>query len=94
MDDISEDGVVRMFWIDAFDKNDGTVFLFGKVMNKETSKYVSCCLAVKNIERSLFALPRDSNLEDGRELMAISVPNLNFAIRRSCVLCQLSQGIL
>ena len=47
-----------LFWLDAYDKGDGTVFLFGKVLNKENGKYLSCSLAVHNIERSVFALPK------------------------------------
>jgi DNA polymerase alpha subunit A len=54
---MEDDGSIYMYWIDAFEKN-GNVFLFGKVMHKETQTYVSCCINIKGIERNLFILPR------------------------------------
>ena len=58
------DGVktVRMFWFDACEdtlNNPGVVFLFGKIWSEEDESFYSCCLAVRNIERSLFVLPRN-----------------------------------
>lgn len=37
----------------------GVVFLFGKVWIKSAETYVSCCVMVKNIERTLYFLPRE-----------------------------------
>lgn len=38
--------------------NAGTVYLFGKVWVEKSKAYASCCLAVKNIARKLYFLPR------------------------------------
>ena len=36
----------------------GVVYLFGKVWIESAKAHVSCCVAVKNIERKVFLLPR------------------------------------
>ncbi|CEP11993.1 hypothetical protein [Parasitella parasitica] len=65
MDIIEEDGHLHMWWYDAYERKEkGYVYLFGKVLNKGTNKYVSCCVTVKNIERNLFVLPRKHLLDD------------------------------
>jgi DNA polymerase alpha subunit A len=59
MDIFEADGHLKMWWYDAYERREkGYVYLFGKVLNKGTNKYVSCCVTVKNIERNLFVLPR------------------------------------
>jgi hypothetical protein len=59
MDIFESDGHLKMWWYDAYERKEkGYVYLFGKVLNKGTNKYVSCCVTVKNIERNLFVLPR------------------------------------
>jgi len=55
------DGTLRMFWIDACEER-GVIYLFGKAWNGQTKSYVSCCVVVKNIERNLFVLPRETIL--------------------------------
>ncbi len=37
----------------------GIVYLFGKVYIESAKTYVSCSVCVKNIERSVFLLPRE-----------------------------------
>ncbi|KAJ8980710.1 hypothetical protein NQ317_019204 [Molorchus minor] len=44
-------------------KQKGTVFLFGKTYCDNTKSYLSCCVAVRNIERQLFFLPRPNVLD-------------------------------
>jgi len=49
--------------LDAFEdvfKQPGVVFLFGKVKPTNVNTYVSCCVVVKNIERRMFLLPKNS----------------------------------
>lgn len=59
MDILEADSHLKMWWYDAYERRErGYVYLFGKVLNKGTNKYVSCCVTVKNIERNLFVLPR------------------------------------
>ncbi|KAG9067392.1 DNA-directed DNA polymerase alpha catalytic subunit pol1 [Linnemannia hyalina] len=57
-----EDGTLRMYWIDACEIR-GVVYLFGKVLQKSTNTYVSCCVAVHNMERNLFVLPRSHRVD-------------------------------
>lgn len=38
----------------------GVVFLFGKVWIESATTYVSCCVTVKNIERTVYLLPRET----------------------------------
>ncbi|KAI8922812.1 DNA polymerase family B-domain-containing protein [Entophlyctis helioformis] len=60
---LEADGSLNMFWFDCMEKN-GVVYLFGKVLQASTGKYVSCCLIVKNIQRNVFLLPRRKRLDD------------------------------
>lgn len=57
--------VLRFFYWDAHEEmfsQPGTVYLFGKVWIESAKAYVSCCVAVKNIERRIFLLPREQRL--------------------------------
>ncbi|EFJ15342.1 hypothetical protein SELMODRAFT_234261 [Selaginella moellendorffii] len=62
-----EMGNLSFFFLDAYEEafgaNAGTVFLFGKV--QRGGKYVSCCVAVRNIQRCVFAVPGPSVFPDG-----------------------------
>lgn len=64
--------VLRFFWIDAFEDRyhqPGTVFLFGKVWIEASKCHVSCCVAVKNIQRQLYVLPRETRVDkNGKDL--------------------------
>lgn len=64
VDILEENGNLKMWWYDAYERREkGYVYIFGKVLNKKTNKYVSCCVTVKNIERNLFVLPRKFELD-------------------------------
>lgn len=64
MDIFESNGHLKMWWYDAYERREkGYVYVFGKVLNKKTNKYVSCCVTVKNIERNLFVLPRKFELD-------------------------------
>ena len=65
-DAIEDDGSLNFFWTDYTEAN-GSLCLFGKVLNKKTETYVSCFVKVDNILRKLFFLPRQHRLEDGEE---------------------------
>ncbi|KAK0061049.1 DNA polymerase alpha catalytic subunit [Biomphalaria pfeifferi] len=57
----ADEPVLQFYWLDAFEDpyhQPGTVYLFGKVHLEKAKAYVSCCVAVKNIERRIFILPR------------------------------------
>jgi hypothetical protein len=68
--------VFRFFWWDAFEdvaKQPGVVFLFGKTYHDKTKSYLSCCLAVRNIERRLFFLPRTTEKNSDKPVTAQDV---------------------
>ncbi|XP_029004027.1 DNA polymerase alpha catalytic subunit [Betta splendens] len=54
--------VFRFYWLDAFEEpytQPGVVYLFGKVWIESAESHVSCCVTIKNIERTLYFLPRE-----------------------------------
>ncbi|XP_067343066.1 DNA polymerase alpha catalytic subunit isoform X2 [Channa argus] len=54
--------VFRFYWLDAFEdpySQPGVVYLFGKVWIESAKSHVSCCVTVKNIERTMYLLPRE-----------------------------------
>ncbi|KAI0115214.1 hypothetical protein F4814DRAFT_311729 [Daldinia grandis] len=65
-DAIEEDGSLNMFWTDYTDVN-GSLCLFGKVLNKKTKTYVSCFTKVDNILRKLYFLPRQFRQKNGQD---------------------------
>ncbi|KAJ7319534.1 hypothetical protein JRQ81_019045 [Phrynocephalus forsythii] len=63
-----EDGqqVFRFYWLDAYEdqyNQPGVVYLFGKVWIESAKSYVSCCVTVKNIERTVYLLPREWRID-------------------------------
>lgn len=54
---MEKDGSLRFFWLDHLEQ-DGIVHLVGKVLDKQTGKYVSACVSVTGIERCLYVKPR------------------------------------
>ena len=65
-DAVEEDGSLNMFWTDYTEVN-GSLCLFGKVLNKKTGHYVSCFVKVDNILRKLYFLPRKHRAQHGVE---------------------------
>lgn len=61
-DAIEEDGSLNMFWTDYTEEN-GSLCLFGKVLNKKTGRHVSCFVKVDNILRKLYFLPRKHHVQ-------------------------------
>lgn len=59
-----DDRSVHFFWLDHFEIQ-GTVHLFGKVWDRSSDRYVSCCVSVGGIERCIFLQPRDKMLVNG-----------------------------
>ncbi|XP_041670511.1 DNA polymerase alpha catalytic subunit [Cheilinus undulatus] len=54
--------VFRFYWLDAFEdpySQPGVVYLFGKVWIESAKSHVSCCVTVRNIERTMYFLPRE-----------------------------------
>lgn len=63
-DAIEADGSLNFFWTDYTEVN-GSLCLFGKVLNKKTNSYSSSLVKVDNILRKLYFLPRKQRLRDG-----------------------------
>ncbi|KAG8406823.1 DNA-directed DNA polymerase alpha catalytic subunit pol1 [Metarhizium acridum] len=63
-DAIEADGSLNFFWTDYTEIN-GSLCLFGKVLNKKTQSYVSCFVQIDNILRKLYFLPRQQRVRDG-----------------------------
>ncbi|XP_017650998.1 DNA polymerase alpha catalytic subunit isoform X3 [Nannospalax galili] len=67
-----DEQVFQFYWLDAYEdpyNQPGVVFLFGKVWIESAKTHVSCCVMVKNIERTLYFLPREMkmDLKTGKE---------------------------
>lgn len=58
VDAIETDGSLQLYWLD-FTEIQGKLYLIGKVLDKSSKKYVSCCLGIDGLERNLFVVPRD-----------------------------------
>ncbi|XP_077230680.1 DNA-directed DNA polymerase [Tasmannia lanceolata] len=63
---LDSDGSLPFYMIDAYEElhgaNLGNLYLFGKV--KAGNAYLSCCVVVKNMQRSLYAIPNGSVFPD------------------------------
>ncbi|XP_030058230.1 DNA polymerase alpha catalytic subunit isoform X2 [Microcaecilia unicolor] len=58
--------VFRFYWLDAYEDQyhqPGVVYLFGKVWIESAKTHVSCCVTVKNVERTIYLLPRETWVE-------------------------------
>ncbi|SNX87111.1 related to POL1 - DNA-directed DNA polymerase alpha, 180 KD subunit [Melanopsichium pennsylvanicum] len=62
-----QDKSLFFYWLDYLEGENGVVYLVGKVKDKESGRYVSCCLTVNGIERCVFLLPRRQQVESGHE---------------------------
>ncbi|KAI1500471.1 DNA polymerase [Biscogniauxia marginata] len=63
---VEDDGSINMFWTDYTEAN-GSLCLFGKVLNKNTGAYASCFVKVDNILRKLYFLPRQYLQKGGQD---------------------------
>ncbi|KAK8846576.1 hypothetical protein IAR55_005662 [Kwoniella newhampshirensis] len=63
---LEEDGSLRIFWLDHLEQ-DGVVHFIGKVLDRQTGKYVSSCLTINGIQRNLFVKPRSKRFVRGEE---------------------------
>jgi DNA polymerase alpha subunit A len=59
---LEDDGSFRFFWLDYLEL-EGRLYFTGKVKDKATDTWVSCCVTVENIERNLYVLPREKRVE-------------------------------
>ncbi|EPY73367.1 DNA polymerase alpha catalytic subunit isoform 2 [Camelus ferus] len=77
-----DEQVFQFYWLDAYEDQYsqpgnhpyGVVFLFGKVWIDFAKTHVSCCVMVKNIERTLYFLPREMAVEKNYAFEIPDVP--------------------
>ena len=80
-----DDGSVRFYWFDYSENqkdsgpDKGSVYLYGKVYDRAASKWVSCCVTVRGIQRNLYFLPRPRKF--GRSPHPSTVPLFRVAGR-------------
>ena len=60
---LEADGTLELFWLDQMEL-DGAVHLVGKVLDRNTGRYVSACLSINGIERNLFVKPRPKRVRE------------------------------
>ena len=62
VDALEADGSMRFFWLDYLEL-DGKLYFIGKLKDKTSGLWVSCSVTVEGIERNLFVLPRERQVE-------------------------------
>jgi DNA polymerase alpha subunit A len=75
---LESDGSLRFFWLDYLE-HEGRLFFIGKVKDKASGDWLSCCISVEGIQRNLFVLPREKQVEqdeDGQLCDTDVVPGL------------------
>lgn len=63
---LEDDGSLRFFWLDYLEL-DGKLYFTGKLKDKTSGTWLSCCVTVEGIERNLFVLPREKRVEMDEE---------------------------
>jgi len=63
---LEPDGSLRFFWLDYLD-HEGKLYFVGKLKDKTSGAWVSCCITVENIQRNLYVLPRERRVEPDDE---------------------------
>ncbi|KAG2011412.1 DNA polymerase alpha catalytic subunit [Coprinopsis cinerea AmutBmut pab1-1] len=59
---LEPDGSLRFFWIDYLE-HEGRLYLVGKLKDKKSDTWVSCCVTIDGLERNLYALPREKRID-------------------------------
>ena len=63
---LEPDGSLRFFWLDYLE-HEGKLYFVGKLKDKTSGTWVSCCVTVENIQRNLYVLPRERRIEPDEE---------------------------
>ena len=59
---LEPDGSLRFFWLDYLE-HEGKIYFVGKLKDKTSGTWISCCVTVEGLQRNLFVLPRDRRIE-------------------------------
>jgi DNA polymerase alpha subunit A len=82
---LEDDGSLRFWWYESYDiAKDGTVYLTGKVQEKDgAKKWVSAMLIVGGIRRKVYVLPREKTLDGITFLLAFVIRiNTDYGVTR------------
>jgi DNA polymerase alpha subunit A len=63
---LEADGSLRFFWLDYLEL-EGRLYFIGKLKDKASGAWVSCCVTVEGIERNLFVLPQQKRMEQDED---------------------------
>ena len=63
---LEPDGSLRFYWLDYLE-HEGKLYFVGKLKDKVSNVWVSCCVTVEGIQRNLFVLPREKRVEQGED---------------------------
>jgi len=63
---LESDGTLYFYWLDYLE-HEGQLYFVGKVKDKSSGAWVSCCVTLENLERNLFVLPRERRVEEGED---------------------------
>lgn len=63
---LEPDGSLRFFWLDYLE-HEGKLYFIGKLKDKDSGAWVSCCVTVEGLQRNLFVLPREKRVEQDEE---------------------------
>lgn len=63
---LEADGSLRFFWIDYLEL-EGKIYFIGKLKDKKSGAWISCCVTVENMQRNLFCLPRERRFEQDED---------------------------
>lgn len=59
---LEEDGSLRFFWLDYLE-HESKIYFIGKLKDKASGVWISCCVTVEGLQRNLFVLPRERRTE-------------------------------
>ena len=65
---LESDGSLRFFWLDYLE-HEGKLYFIGKLKDKISAAWISCCVTVEGLQRNLFVLPREKRVEQDEEDM-------------------------
>ncbi|THV05329.1 DNA polymerase alpha catalytic subunit [Dendrothele bispora CBS 962.96] len=63
---LESDDSLYFYWLDYLE-HEGQLYFVGKVKDKSSGAWVSCCVTVENLERNLFVLSRERRVEEGED---------------------------
>jgi DNA polymerase alpha subunit A len=63
---LEPDGSLRFYWLDYLE-HEGKLYFVGKLKDKVSNAWVSCCVTVEGVQRNLFVLPREKRVEQGED---------------------------